>query len=75
MVSSTCPICKGPLEAGFVSTTNGSGLFWSHSAEAARLRPVGLEVLVPTGFSGTYSANLTAERCPSCRKIFADWPK
>jgi hypothetical protein len=57
------------MQAGFVSTSNGSGLFWAHSAEATRFRPKGLEVLVPTLFGGMYSANLPGERCPHCQTI------
>lgn len=72
--AATCPFCAGPMESGFLSTSNGSGLFWSHAASSSRLRPVDMEVLVGTGFSGTYSANLTADRCPKCRKIIAVWP-
>lgn len=64
-----CVTCGGPLEAGFVSTTNGSGLEWAHEARSARLRPKGMEVLVPTGFGGTYSANLAGDRCPTCKTI------
>jgi hypothetical protein len=63
------------MEPGFVSTSNGSGLFWSHAAEAHRLRPHGLEVLVPTGFEGTYSANLPGDRCPNCGTILLRLPK
>jgi len=62
------------LEPGFVATSNGSGMFWSHEGSPARLRPTGLEVLVPTGFGGTYSANLPAERCRACKRIFAHTP-
>jgi hypothetical protein len=65
----TCAVCGGPLEPGFVSTTNGSGLEWATEARTSRLRPKGLEVLVPTGFGGTYSANLAGERCPHCKTI------
>jgi hypothetical protein len=64
-----CSTCGGPLEKGFLSTTNGSGLFWSHDAAPARLRPAGLEVVVPTGFMGTYSANIAGERCRQCGTI------
>jgi len=70
-----CPYCGKPLESGFLATSNGSGLFWSHHAEAARLRPHDLEVVVGTGFGGTYSANLPAQRCTACRKILAQMPK
>ena len=69
MSETRCANCGGLLDAGFVSTTNGSGLFWSHEASASRLRPTGLEVLVPTGFQGTYSANLPGLRCPACSTI------
>jgi hypothetical protein len=57
------------LDHGFLSTTNGSGLFWSHEPKTSRLRPVGLEVVVPTGFSGTFSANLAGTRCRSCGSL------
>jgi len=70
---SPCPYCHAPMESGFLTATNGSGLFWSHRAEASRLRPHDLEVLVPTAFSGMSSANLSAERCPACKKIVAAW--
>jgi len=69
-----CPECGGPLEAGYLSTSNGSGLFWSEHAEALRLRPHGMEVLVPTGFGGTYSANLASQRCRQCKRLFARLP-
>ena len=69
MAGEQCAQCGGPVDAGFISTTNGSGLYWSHEANNRRLRPNGLEVLVPTGFSGTYSANLPGTRCPKCRTI------
>ena len=69
MTSSSCPSCGGPREAGFLSTTNGSGLFWSHSDASRRLCPTDLEVLVPTGFMGTYSANLPGEFCRKCGTI------
>ena len=69
MPEEKCATCGGPLESGFVSTSNGSGLYWSHEAATARLRPKGLEVLVPTGFMGTYSANLAGGRCPKCQTI------
>jgi len=72
--ASKCPECGGPLEAGYLTTSNGSGLFWSHHDESARLRPKDLEVVVPTGFGGTYSANLAAERCPACKRLFARTP-
>jgi Domain of unknown function (DUF6487) len=69
MVETKCPTCGGPLESGFVSSSNGSGLFWSHGSESTRLRPTDLEVLVPTGFMGTYSANVAGERCRKCQTI------
>lgn len=69
MSETRCANCGGSLEAGFVSTTNGSGLFWSHEANTTRLRPKGLEVLVPTGFQGTYSANIAGLRCSACATI------
>jgi len=69
MPESKCSVCGGPLEAGFVATTNGSGLFWAHDAESSRFRPKGLEVLVPTQFGVTSSANLAGERCPHCHTI------
>jgi Domain of unknown function (DUF6487) len=69
MDEAKCAVCGGPLEAGFVATSNGSGLFWTHDAESSRLRPKGLEVLAPTGFGGTYSANLPGLRCAHCQTI------
>ncbi len=69
MAETTCRTCGGPLESGFLATSNGSGLFWAHEASASRLRPKGLEVLVPTGFGGTYSANLPGDRCPKCNTV------
>jgi hypothetical protein len=69
MVDGKCGVCGGALESGFVVTTNGSGLLWSHEKADSRLRPKGLEVLVPTGFGGTYSANLAGLRCPHCQTI------
>ncbi|MGI0132965.1 MAG: PF20097 family protein [Thermoplasmata archaeon] len=66
MADLNCPTCGGPLERGFLSTTNGSGLFWSHENTGTRLRPKGLEVVVPTGFMGTYSANAQGSRCRAC---------
>ena len=62
------------MEPGVLCTTNGSGLFWSHHAESARLRPKDLEVVVQTGFGGTYSANLAAERCAECKQLVAKLP-
>jgi hypothetical protein len=64
-----CSSCGGPIEKGFLSTTNGSGLYWAKEAVPSRLRPSGLEVLVPTGFMGTFSANAAAERCRACGTI------
>jgi hypothetical protein len=52
-----------------VATSNGSGLYWSHEASSSRFRPKGLEVLVGTGFGGTYSANLPGGRCAKCNTI------
>jgi hypothetical protein len=69
MAAAKCATCGGPLEEGFVSTTNGSGLEWALEARSARLRPKGMEVLVPTGFGGTYSANLPGSRCQQCHTI------
>jgi len=74
MTGGKCATCGGPLEAGFVATTNGSGLFWSQQASSTRFRPKGLEVLVGTGFSGTYSANLSGQRCPHCKTILLSLP-
>jgi hypothetical protein len=74
MVDNTCPNCGGALEAGFISTSNGSGLFWSHQAESMRLRPKDQEVLVPTKFGGTYSANLPGDRCRACATILVRTP-
>ncbi len=70
-----CSVCGGALEAGYVVTTNGSGLLWSREKADSRLRPSGLEVLVPTGFGGTYSAHLPGLRCPACRTITLSLPK
>ncbi|HLN50465.1 MAG TPA: PF20097 family protein [Thermoplasmata archaeon] len=75
MPNSKCAVCGGPLEAGFVSTTNGSGLFWAQHSTAARFRPKGLEVLVGTGFGGTYSANLAGQRCVKCHTILLSLPE
>ena len=69
MAESVCSNCGGPLEEGFIATTNGSGLYWAREASNARLRPKGLEVLVGTGFSGTYSANAPGTRCRKCGRI------
>ena len=75
MPNSKCPVCGGPLEAGFVATTNGSGLFWSQQSTSTRFRPKGLEVLVGTGFGGTYSANLPGQRCAKCHTILLSLPE
>lgn len=69
MAAGKCATCGGPLDRGFLSTTNGSGIFWAHEGATRRLRPKGLEVLVPTGFMGTYSANLPGDRCPKCQTV------
>ncbi len=74
MTESHCSVCGGPLESGFVATTNGSGLFWAHEASSSRFRPKGLEVLVGTGFGGTYSANLPGLRCTKCSTILLSLP-
>jgi len=74
MSGEKCAVCGGPLEAGFVATTNGSGLFWSHQSTSTRFRPKGLEVLVGTGFGGTYSANLPGLRCAQCHTILLSFP-
>jgi hypothetical protein len=66
MAEERCAKCGGELESGFLSTSNGSGLFWSREASATRLRPHDMEVVVPTGFSGTFSANLGGTRCRAC---------
>jgi hypothetical protein len=71
----TCAVCGKPAEQGFLSTSNGSGLFWAHDAPKSRLRPVGLEVIVGTGFGGTYSASLSGVRCASCGSIVLTGPK
>jgi Domain of unknown function (DUF6487) len=75
MGEAKCAVCSGPLEKGYVTTTNGSGLFWATEKSDLRLRPKGLEVLVPTGFGGTYSANLAGLRCPACKTILLSLPK
>jgi hypothetical protein len=69
MAESKCSVCGGALEAGFVTSTNGSGLFWAHESESSRFRPKGLEVLVPTAFGVMSSANLAGQRCPHCQTI------
>lgn len=74
MAESQCSVCGGPLEDGFVATTNGSGLFWAHEASTSRFRPTGLEVLIGTAFGGTYSANLPGRRCGKCNTILLTLP-
>ncbi|HYA57863.1 MAG TPA: PF20097 family protein [Thermoplasmata archaeon] len=74
MAGSNCPTCGGPRMSGFVVTTNGSGLFWSHEERDTRFRPKGLEVLVGTGVTGTFSANLPGLRCPKCKTILLTLP-
>ncbi len=74
MSGSSCSVCGGPLEEGFVATTNGSGLYWGHEASSSRFRPRGLEVIVGTGFGGTYSANLPGTRCAKCGTILLRLP-
>jgi hypothetical protein len=74
MPDARCAVCGGPLESGYVTTSNGSGLFWAKDSEASRLRPKGLEVLVGTRFGGTYSANLGGARCAACRTILLTLP-
>jgi len=75
MSEAKCSVCGGPLEAGFVTTTNGSGLFWSQQESSSRFRPKGLDVIVGTGFGGTYSANLPGQRCSKCHTILLALPK
>jgi len=72
MPDSKCVACGGPLEAGFIATSNGSGLFWAHESTATRFRPSGLEVLVGTRFGGTFSANLPGLRCAKCNTVLLD---
>jgi len=74
MSDAKCAVCGGPLEPGYIATSNGSGLFWSQHSTSSRLRPKGLEVLVGTGFGGTYSANLAGLRCPTCKTILLSLP-
>jgi len=69
MVEGMCATCGGPLENGFVTTSNGSGLFWAHDHPSSRPRPTGLEVIAPTGFGGTFSASLPGQRCPQCQTV------
>jgi hypothetical protein len=72
MPENACPRCGGAMERGFLSTTAGSGLFWSHHEEAIRFRPHDLEVLVPTRFGGNSSANLPGSRCGACGTILLE---
>ena len=74
MAESHCAVCGGPHEAGFVATTNGTGLFWAREATSTRFRPTGLEVLVGTGFGGTYSEHLPGLRCAKCHTILLNLP-
>jgi hypothetical protein len=69
MDAAKCSVCGGPTEAGYLVTSNGSGLFWAHDAPDARFRPKGLEVLVGTSFGGTFSAHLAGIRCASCATV------
>jgi len=75
MGEAKCAVCGGPVEAGYLATSNGSGLFWAHDAPDARLRPKGLEVLVGTAFGGSFSANLPGTRCPRCGTVLVQLPK
>ncbi len=75
MGEAKCSACGGPVDAGYLVTSGGSGLFWSHEAAAVRLRPKGLEVLVGTGFGGDYSANLPGVRCGACGTLVLQLPK
>lgn len=75
MAATKCTVCGGPAEAGYLATSNGSGLFWAHDAPNSRLRPKGLEVLVGTQFGGTFSANLPGVRCSACGTVVLALPK
>ncbi len=75
MVAEKCPSCGGTADPGFLTTSNGSGLFWAHDAPSARPRPKGLEVLVGTGFGGTFSASLPGLHCANCGTIVLRLPK
>jgi len=75
MGAEKCGVCGGPADAGYLVTSNGSGLFWAHDAPTARLRPKGLEVLIGTGFGGTFSANLPGVRCAACGTLVLRLPK
>ncbi len=52
-----------------MTTTNGSGLFWARESSETRVRPDGLEVLVPTRFHVNSSANAQGLRCRACNTI------
>jgi hypothetical protein len=69
MADGKCATCGGPLENGFVTSSNGSGLFWALDHPASRPRPTGLEVIAPTGFGGTFSASLPGQRCAHCQTV------
>lgn len=75
MGAAKCAVCAGPVEEGYLATSNGSGLFWAHDAPSARLRPKGLEVLVGTRFEGTFSASLPGTRCATCGTVLLRLPK
>jgi hypothetical protein len=75
MEAGKCATCGKPTDAGFLVTSNGSGLFWAHDAPNDRLRPKGLEVLVGTGFGGTFSAHLPGARCANCGTVLLQLPK
>ncbi len=75
MAAGKCGACGGPTDAGYLATSNGSGLFWAHDAPTLRLRPKGLEVLVGTGFGGNFSASLAATRCAHCGTLLVQLPK
>lgn len=72
---SSCPYCGHDLERGFVTTSNGSGLFWAKTAETTRLRPHGLEVIVGTQFNVNFSANAPGLYCRGCGTIILKRPK
>ena len=75
MSGAKCPVCGKPTEAGYLATSNGSGLFWAHDSFDSRFRPHGPEVLVGTRFGGTFSANLPGTRCASCGTLTLRLPK
>jgi hypothetical protein len=74
MTPPVCANCGSPAESGFLTTTNGSGLFWAKEASSSRFRPKGLEVVVGTGYTGTYSANLPGVRCTKCGTLTLQAP-